>query len=44
MTNSGASGNVWSNNANVETYRWRVQNGMLLISADGAQWRPCGSR
>lgn len=39
MTNSGSSGNVWGSNANTETYRWRVQNGALMLAADGAQWQ-----
>ncbi len=38
-TNSGAPGSVYGSNSGGQTMRWRVQNGVLLVSADGAQWQ-----
>jgi hypothetical protein len=39
-TNSGAAGNVYGNNAGGVNARWRVQGGVLSVSADGAEWKP----
>lgn len=38
-TNSGAAGSVYGGNAGGQTMRWRVQDGALLVSSDGAQWQ-----
>ena len=38
-SNVDAQGNVWSANSGRETYRWRVQNGSLLLSPNGVQWQ-----
>jgi len=38
LSNSGAPGAVWGNSAKVQTGRWRVRDGVLLLSLDGVQW------
>jgi len=40
LTNSGGAGNVWANGNGGQQARWKVENGMLMLSADGVQWAP----
>ena len=39
-TSSGAPGNTYGSNSGGQAGRWRIENGMLMLSADGVQWAP----
>ena len=39
-TSSGAPGNTYGSNSGGQQGRWRIENGMLMLSADGVQWAP----
>jgi hypothetical protein len=39
-TTSGAPGQTYGNSTNGTQGRWRIENGMLMLSADGVQWVP----
>lgn len=37
-TNTGAPGNIYLNNRGGQQGRWKIQNGLFMLSADGIQW------
>lgn len=39
-TTSGAPGNTYGSNSGGQSGRWRIENTMLMLSADGMQWAP----
>jgi hypothetical protein len=39
-TTSGAPGQTYGNSTNGTQGHWRIENGMLMLSADGTQWVP----
>jgi hypothetical protein len=38
--NTGAAGSAWGNNSSGQQARWKVENGQLMLSANGVQWVP----
>ena len=38
--NSGSAGSVYGSSSNGQQGRWKVENGQLMLSANGVQWAP----